>query len=72
MLSEKYYHKYGVSLPIYPVYYSVKKRIMVIGKPSYVQDLMKEGMNRYQIAEYFCNEVNQLYYKYVKESEQTV
>ena len=66
MLSEEYYHKHGISLPIYPVHYSVKKRIMVIGKPSYVQDLIKQGMNRYEIAEYFCNEVNQLYYKYIQ------
>lgn len=73
MLSEKYYHKHGVSLPVYPVYYSLKKRIMVIGKPLYVQEFLKEGLNRYEIADRFCKEVNQLYYDYVQDpAEQEV
>ena len=38
MLSENYYKDTGVDLPIYPVYYSVKKRIMIIDKPLYIQE----------------------------------
>ena len=70
MLSEKYYRATGEDLPVYPVYYSIKKRIMVIGKPLYVQDLVKEGMDRYQIAERFKNEVNQLYFDYIQEKSE--
>ena len=66
MLAEKYYRATGEDVPVYPVYYSIKKRIMVIGKPLYVQDMVKEGLDRYQIAEKFCGEVNQLYFDYVQ------
>lgn len=67
MLSEKYYKKHGKDLPVYPVYYSIKKRLMVIGKPLYVQKFAAQGMDRYQIADKFCDEVNKLYYEYVAE-----
>ncbi len=66
MLAEKYYRAKGEDVPVYPVYYSIKKRIMVIGKPLFVQDMVKEGLDRYQIAERFCKEVNQLYFDYVE------
>ena len=66
MLAEKYYKEYGVDLPIYPVYYSIKKRIMVIDKPMYVQDLVKQGMNRNEIAKVYCDAVNKLYFDYVE------
>ena len=66
MLAEKYFRATGEDVPVYPVYYSIKKRIMVIGKPLYVQDMVKEGLDRYQIAERFCGAVNQLYFDYVE------
>ena len=66
MLSLKYYKEYGIDLPIYPVYYSIKKKIMVIDKPIYVQDLVKQGLSRQEIAKVFCDKVNQLYFDYVK------
>ena len=66
MLSEKYYKENGIDLPIYPIYYSVKKRIMVIDKPLYVQDYIKQGMKRNQIAQVYCDAVNKLYYEYVE------
>lgn len=66
MLAEKYYKEYGVDLPIYPVYYSIKKRIMIIDKPMYVQDYVKQGMNRNEIAKIYCDAVNRLYYEYVE------
>lgn len=65
MLSERYFKKTGIDVPIYPVYYQIKKRIMVIGKPVYMQDLVKKGMNRDQIAEHFRVLVNNLYYEYI-------
>ncbi len=66
MLAEKYYRATGEDLPVYPVYYSLKKRLMVIGKPLYVQDMVKEGLDRYQIAERYRDEVNRLYFDYVE------
>ena len=66
MIAENYYRKTGIDIPVYPTYYSLKKRIMVINKPLYVQDLIKQGLNREQIAEKFRLEVNQLYYDYVE------
>lgn len=66
MLAEKYYRQKGEDVPVYPVYYSIKKRIMAIGKPLYVQDMVKEGLDRYQIAQRYCDAVNQLYFDYVQ------
>ncbi len=66
MLAEKYYKATGEDVPVIPAYYSLKKRIMVIGKAMYVQDFVKQGMDRYQIAEEFCKAVNQLYFDYVQ------
>jgi len=66
MLADQYYRHSGEELPVYPVYYSVKKRVMVIGKPLSVQSLEREGKNRYQVAEHFCGLVNQLYFDYVE------
>ena len=65
MLAEQYYRSTGVDVPVYPVYYSVKKHVMVIDKPVFVQDLVKQGLNRKQIAEFYCNKVNDLYLNYV-------
>ena len=67
MLAEKYYRAKGEDVPVYPAYYSVKKRVQVIGKPMYVQDYVKQGMSREEIAKVFCDAVNQLYYDYVQD-----
>lgn len=64
ILSEQYFKTHNEDLPIYPIYYSHILKRMVIGKPSYVQDLYKQGLNREEVAQYFCNEVNSLYYNY--------
>lgn len=66
MLSELYYKKHKEDLPIYPIYYSHKLRKMVIGHPLYVQDFVKQGLNRDEIAEKYKIAVNDLYYKYFK------
>ena len=67
MLAEKYYRLRGEDVPVIPAYYSLKKRIQIIGKPMYVQDYVKQGMNREQISKVFCDTVNQLYYDYVQD-----
>ena len=46
--------------------YSVKKHIMAIGKPLFVQDMVKEGLDKYQIADRYCQAVNKLYHDYVE------
>lgn len=67
MLAETYYKKTGEDVPVFPVYYGRKKNKIVIGKPLYVQDFVKQGLDRYEIAEKFRLEVNQLYYDHFKE-----
>ena len=64
MLSEQYYRLRNEDLPIYPVYYSHKKRKMVVGLPVYLQSLVNKGMDRNQICEYFKELVNNLYYTF--------
>lgn len=66
MLSEKYYKDNNVDLPIYPVYFNVKKRIVAIGKPMYLQDYIKQGLTRDEICKIYCDQVNKLYYEYVE------
>ena len=67
MLAEKYYRAKGEDVPVIPAYYHVKKRVQIIGKPMYVQDYVKQGMNREEIAKVFCDAVNQLFYDYVQD-----
>ena len=69
MLAERWYALKGEDIPVYPIYISVSKHILVIDKPMYVQDYVKKGLNRYQIAEVFKDKVNDLYFKYVKDAE---
>ncbi len=66
ILAEKYFKEKGEDIPIYPVYYHLKRKVMVIDKPVYVQELKKQGMDRNQIAQYFCDKVNGLFFDYVK------
>ena len=44
-----------------------KKKKIVVGKPLYVQDFVKQGLNREEIAEQYRLAVNQLYYDHFKE-----
>ena len=66
-LARYYLRKHGEDVPIYPVYYHAKKRVMVIGEPQYISDYLSKGLNRKQIAKEFCNKVNSLFLKYIKE-----
>ena len=61
MLAEQYYKRSGEDLPVFPLYWGRKKNKIVVGKPLYVNQLAKEGFDRYQIAEKFKEEINTLY-----------
>jgi hypothetical protein len=67
MLSNTYYNKTGIDLPVFPMYYGRKKNKIVVGKPLYVQELTKQGLTRDEIAETFKDRVNNLFHKYFKE-----
>ena len=64
MLSEQYYKKHQIDLPIYPVYYSDKCKKIIVGHPLYVQDLVKQGYKRDEIASICKDKVNELYLTY--------
>ena len=55
------------SLSLFPIYYGRKKKKIVVGKPLYVQDFVKQGLKRDEIAEKFRLEVNTLYNDHFKE-----
>ena len=67
MLAERYYKKTGEDLPVIPVYYSQKHKQIMVGKPLYVQELMKEGLDRQGVADRFKDEINGLYTTYFKD-----
>lgn len=67
VLSQTYFKKTGVDLPVFPMYYGRKKNKIVIGKPFYVQELFSKGYDRDGVAEFFKDEVNRLYREYFKE-----
>ncbi len=64
-LSEMYYKKTGIDLPIIPVYYHKKSKKIIIGKMSFIQELKKLGYDRNAICEYYKNQINSLYHKYI-------
>ena len=61
MVMELYNKRHGEDVPVRPVYYHKKKRIMAVGEPLYLADFKAQGMNREEIAEAFRNKVNALY-----------
>ena len=67
MLGEQYYKKTGEDLPVFPVYYGEKKKKIVVGNPLYIQDMVKEGLKRDEIADRFKDEVNKLYLEHFKD-----
>lgn len=64
-LSEVYYKKYKIDLPVYPVYTHKKKKI-IIGKPLYIKKLKDEGLNDNDICDRFKDIINKMYYDYVE------
>ena len=68
LLAESYKKTRGKDVPIYPVYYHLKKRKLVIGKPEYLQDVKETKSTRAEIAEHFLNRVNGLFFDYIKDN----
>ncbi len=66
-LAKYYRRRNGEDVPIYPVYYHPASKKMVIGFPSYYSDYEQKGMNRKQIANEFCRQVNELFEQHIKE-----
>ena len=66
-LAKYYGKKKGEDIPIYPVYYHAKKRVIVIGEPSRLTDYTDKGMNRQEIATNFCHQVNELFFNHIKD-----
>lgn len=66
-LARYYLHKFREDLPIYPVYYHAKKKVMVIGQGHRLSDFLKRGLDRKQIAKEFCNMVNNLFLHHIKD-----
>ena len=60
VLSKLYYKQRQIDLPIYPMYYNKKKKVIIIGQKEYLQNLIKQGLNDEQVAEYFKNKTNDL------------
>lgn len=67
MLSEQFFKANKEDLPIYPVYYYHLTQEIAIGDPMYVQDFIKQGKKRQEIAQIYCDAVNNLYFKYFKD-----
>lgn len=64
----KYYQKRcSEDIPIYPVYYHDKKKVMVIGEPHKLSEYTDKGLNRQEIAGEFCNQVNNLFVEHIKD-----
>lgn len=66
MLAEAYFRKTGKDLPIYPVYYHSGYKKLVVGSPRYAHKLKQDGYNRNAIADVLRDDVNALYYNYIK------
>lgn len=57
-LAMDYFQEYQIDIPIYPVYYHKKENAILIERPIYIQDYVKMGFRREQIAETLKNKVN--------------
>ena len=66
LLAETYFKKTGEDVPIYPVYYHLKKRKLVIGEPQYLQEVKKTLKSKQEITDYFLGLVNGLFYEHIE------
>lgn len=60
---ESFVKKNGKDIPVRPVYYHKRKRIMVIGKRHSLLELKQTLTDKQQIADFFMEKVNELYYR---------
>ncbi len=68
MLAERYLKMRGEDVPIYPMHYAPKERLMIVGEPLYFGELSGAGYSREDIANLVRDKVNELYYEYVEKS----
>lgn len=59
-LSEFYYKRRQIDLPIYPIYFHKKGKAIKIGKPYYIQELLAEGKSREEILIFFRDLANEM------------
>jgi hypothetical protein len=67
VLAKTYLSKRQVDLPIYPIYFSKKEGIILVGDPEPIGKLLSSGMSRDEIAEHFRARTNALYSRYKQE-----
>ncbi|MFH0993464.1 MAG: hypothetical protein V1761_03845 [bacterium] len=60
VLALTYFRDTGIDVPIYPVYYHRQKNVLTIAEPVYVQNFVRQGMARDEIALWFMERMNQL------------
>lgn len=63
LVMEKYKKATGKDVPVRPIYYHKKKRIILVGEAYYLGEYQKQNLSREEIAETIKNELNQLYVK---------
>ena len=68
-LSERYYKRDNIDLPIYPMYYHYKEKVIIIGKPLYIRKLKEDNLTNEEICELFKDKINNLYLDYKKANE---
>lgn len=68
-LAKYYQKKYGQDIPIYPVYYHDKKKVIVIGEPHTLTEYTDKGLDRHEIANEFRDQVNDLFFNYIQNKE---
>lgn len=62
VLADYAFTHHKLDLPIYPVYYSKRKSIIVIGKPIIYSSLKNDNLKRSDIADLLRVKVNELYH----------
>jgi len=65
MLSKLYFKKTKIDLPVYPIYISKKKKVIIMGKPLFVNRMLEQKFTLKEIAEKAKNITNELYSTYV-------
>lgn len=61
LVMDQYYRKNKADIPVRAVYYSKKRSLMVVDEPCFLQDFVKEGLNREGVAEAMRLRVNALH-----------
>lgn len=60
LLADQLYRSHQTDIPLYPVYYSKKRRFISIGQKIMYSTLVTKGLSKLEIADYIRQEVNAL------------